>query len=120
MSMCPRGCGHHLAMAERQGISIDYCPQCRGIWLDHGELEKFIELAELGAGRAASPSQPHQVPQELMPPRDPRHDERYRDDRYRDDRYRDDRDRDDRSRRRRDDDDDDDRGGLRSIFDFFT
>jgi len=30
-------------MAERQGIEIDYCPQCRGIWLDRGELEKLIE-----------------------------------------------------------------------------
>jgi hypothetical protein len=30
-------------MAERQGIEIDYCPQCRGIWLDRGELDKIIE-----------------------------------------------------------------------------
>ncbi len=30
-------------MAERQGVQIDYCPQCRGIWLDHGELEKIVQ-----------------------------------------------------------------------------
>jgi Zn-finger nucleic acid-binding protein len=30
-------------MTERQGIEIDYCPQCRGVWLDRGELDKIIE-----------------------------------------------------------------------------
>jgi hypothetical protein len=30
-------------MSEKQGIEIDYCPQCRGIWLDRGELDKIIE-----------------------------------------------------------------------------
>ncbi len=30
-------------MSERQGIEIDYCPQCRGVWLDRGELDKLIE-----------------------------------------------------------------------------
>ncbi len=32
-----------LRIAERQGIEIDYCPQCRGVWLDRGELDKIIE-----------------------------------------------------------------------------
>lgn len=32
-----------LVMSERQGIEIDYCPSCRGIWLDRGELDKLIE-----------------------------------------------------------------------------
>lgn len=32
-----------LVMAERQGIEIDYCPNCRGVWLDRGELDKLIE-----------------------------------------------------------------------------
>ncbi len=32
-----------LRMTERQGIEIDYCPQCRGVWLDRGELDKMIE-----------------------------------------------------------------------------
>ena len=30
-------------MSEKSGIEIDYCPECRGIWLDHGELEKIME-----------------------------------------------------------------------------
>ena len=32
-------------MTERQGIEIDYCPKCRGVWLDRGELDKLIERA---------------------------------------------------------------------------
>ena len=32
-----------LVMTERQGIEIDYCPQCRGVWLDRGELDKIID-----------------------------------------------------------------------------
>ena len=32
-----------LVMSERQGVEIDYCPQCRGVWLDRGELDKIIE-----------------------------------------------------------------------------
>jgi uncharacterized protein len=32
-----------LAMSERQGIEVDYCPKCRGVWLDRGELDKIIE-----------------------------------------------------------------------------
>ena len=39
---CP-SCIVPLVMSERQGIEIDYCPQCRGIWLDRGELDKIIE-----------------------------------------------------------------------------
>lgn len=35
--------GTTLTMAERQGIEIDYCPTCRGVWLDRGELDKIIE-----------------------------------------------------------------------------
>jgi len=39
---CPI-CEIELAMTERQGVEIDYCPKCRGIWLDRGELDKIIE-----------------------------------------------------------------------------
>jgi Zn-finger nucleic acid-binding protein len=39
---CP-SCKVPLVMSDRQGIEIDYCPQCRGIWLDRGELDKIIE-----------------------------------------------------------------------------
>lgn len=35
-------------MSERQGIEIDYCPACRGIWLDRGELDKLLERATTG------------------------------------------------------------------------
>lgn len=39
---CPRD-NIDLVMADRQGIEIDYCPTCRGVWLDRGELDKVIE-----------------------------------------------------------------------------
>jgi uncharacterized protein len=39
---CPV-CNVDLTMSERQGIEIDYCPKCRGVWLDRGELDKIIE-----------------------------------------------------------------------------
>lgn len=35
--------GAQLVMADRSGVEIDYCPQCRGVWLDRGELDKIIE-----------------------------------------------------------------------------
>ena len=43
-------------MSERQGIEIDYCPSCRGVWLDRGELDKIIERS--GAAEQAAPSSP--------------------------------------------------------------
>ena len=56
-----------LVMSERQGIEIDYCPTCRGVWLDRGELDKIIERS--AAAPVAPPPQP-----------DPRHHrEPYRD-----------------------------------------
>ncbi len=39
---CPN-CNEMLVMTERQGVEIDYCPKCRGVWLDKGELDKIIE-----------------------------------------------------------------------------
>ncbi|HEV2073253.1 MAG TPA: zf-TFIIB domain-containing protein [Thermomicrobiales bacterium] len=45
-----------LVMTERQGVEIDYCPTCRGVWLDRGELDKIIDRSEeLNAGRASAP-----------------------------------------------------------------
>ena len=35
--------GSDLVMTDRSGVEIDYCPQCRGVWLDRGELDKIIE-----------------------------------------------------------------------------
>lgn len=40
---CPVCRDPDLVMTDRQGIEIDYCPQCRGVWLDRGELDKIIE-----------------------------------------------------------------------------
>lgn len=70
MSACPRNCGVDLLMAERQGIQIDYCPKCRGVWLDHGELEKIMER-EAAYDRERSMSHEQRARQEmdqLMPP----------------------------------------------------
>ena len=50
--------GIPLVMSDRQGIEIDYCPQCRGVWLDRGELDKIIERsASLTAGGNDAQSQ---------------------------------------------------------------
>ncbi len=46
--------GATLVMSERSGIEIDYCPTCRGVWLDRGELDKIIER---NAADAAPPQQ---------------------------------------------------------------
>ena len=43
-------------MSERQGIEIDYCPQCRGVWLDRGELDKIIERSVAGPKAEAAPA----------------------------------------------------------------
>ena len=42
--------GETLVMADRSGVEIDYCPRCRGVWLDRGELDKIIERAGPSAG----------------------------------------------------------------------
>ncbi|MGH6621351.1 MAG: zf-TFIIB domain-containing protein [Alphaproteobacteria bacterium] len=47
-----------LVMSERQGIEIDYCPKCRGVWLDRGELDKIIERNAASEAAAPSPRQP--------------------------------------------------------------
>jgi Zn-finger nucleic acid-binding protein len=54
---CPV-CAVPLVMSERQSVEIDYCPQCRGVWLDRGELDKIIERA---ATEQPSYSPPQQV-----------------------------------------------------------
>jgi len=54
-------------MSERQGIEIDYCPKCRGVWLDRGELDKIIE-------RSAGAAAPSGVPvRAAAPPPQPQH-----------------------------------------------
>lgn len=71
---CPL-CNVDLVMSERQGIEIDYCPQCRGVWLDRGELDKIIERS---AALSASAPAPH---------RDERRYEDRRSDKHYDDDY---------------------------------
>lgn len=46
---CPTCPDATLVMTERQGVEIDYCPSCRGVWLDRGELDKLIERSALAA-----------------------------------------------------------------------
>ncbi len=48
---CPV-CNVELNLSERQGIEIDYCPKCRGIWLDRGEIDKIIERSSKEAAGA--------------------------------------------------------------------
>ncbi len=59
---CPTCTETSLVMTERQGVEIDYCPQCRGVWLDRGELDKLIErsgaVVAAPSGSAASRSRP--------------------------------------------------------------
>ena len=50
--------GAVLDMSERQGVEIDYCPTCRGVWLDRGELDKLIERSETWSPQSAAPVQP--------------------------------------------------------------
>lgn len=82
---CPVCSDVQLAISSREGVEIDYCPQCRGVWLDRGELDKILDRV------AAAPAPPPPPRQEA--PRDDRRDDRRDDGRY-DDRDRD-RDRDD-------------------------
>ena len=45
-----------LVMSERSGIEIDYCPECRGVWLDRGELDKILERAAADVAPAPAPT----------------------------------------------------------------
>ena len=61
--------GTTLTMSERAGIEIDYCPTCRGVWLDRGELDKIIERnSETTASAPTPPQQPAPPPQAPYPP----------------------------------------------------
>ena len=59
-------------MTDRQGVDIDFCPQCRGVWLDRGELDKIIERSGLSASPVSQPAAP---PPQSPPPRDYRRDD---------------------------------------------
>ncbi|EDM71703.1 hypothetical protein RAZWK3B_20161 [Roseobacter sp. AzwK-3b] len=48
--------GEQLVMTDRAGVEIDYCPKCRGVWLDRGELDKIIEQSAPRGGGSAGGS----------------------------------------------------------------
>jgi Zn-finger nucleic acid-binding protein len=63
--------GTQLQMTERQGVEVDYCPKCRGVWLDRGELDKIIDrsapavaLEEPATARAAPPRETRADPRQ--------------------------------------------------------
>ena len=109
--LCPVD-GATLEMSSRHGIEIDYCPKCRGVWLDRGELEKIVEREAVFAAPVVQPEPAGRAPAQPVrrePP--PAHEARQPD-----------------RRRDFDDDDDDDRhkrgtrrgrgGFLSELFDF--
>lgn len=68
--LCPHCKTTKLSISERQGIEIDFCPDCRGIWLDRGELDKILEKSRADE-----------------PPREAREERRYEDRKYEDRKY---------------------------------
>jgi hypothetical protein len=73
---CPV-CAVELKIYERQGIEVDYCPQCQGVWLDRGELDRIIEAAsEEMPTQSAAPLPTYQPQAAPAPRRDKRHEER--------------------------------------------
>jgi len=79
---CPSCPETTLVMTDRQGIEIDYCPACRGIWLDRGELDKLLERAATATAPAvaapASRPQPKPDFEDSDYRRGPRVEHRYR------------------------------------------
>lgn len=93
--------GTALLMTERQGVEIDYCPTCRGVWLDRGELDKIIEKATPAVvlpdpdpePLPSAPPAPAPEPVRMERPKEAAHrshSKKSKKDRYRDDRYKDD------------------------------
>lgn len=70
---CPV-CQVALLMSDRQGIEIDYCPKCRGVWLDRGELDKIIERSLSGA---AAPQPDYRSQSQAFPSRQGSHEAEY-------------------------------------------
>ena len=68
---CPV-CEVPLSISSREGVEIDFCPQCRGVWLDRGELDKILDRVAVTAPVAAAPARGYEEP-------------RYEEPRYRDD-----------------------------------
>lgn len=86
---CPV-CNVELKITDRQGVEIDYCPECRGVWLDRGELDKLIErTAQMESQPASLPPRREHRENDYYPEYDDDDDyKRKNDDRYRgEDRY---------------------------------
>jgi len=64
---CPTCTTVDLVMSERQGIEIDYCPTCRGVWLDRGELDKVIERSAAYAAQPLAAPAPQAAPVQAQP-----------------------------------------------------
>jgi Zn-finger nucleic acid-binding protein len=72
---CPTCATTDLLMTERLNIEIDYCPQCRGVWLDRGELDKIIERSVREAAPVvATAAAPAALPQNASRPLQPQYD----------------------------------------------
>ncbi len=65
-----------LVMSERAGVEIDYCPECRGVWLDRGELDKILDRAQAEASPSVAPP-PNRDVQYSSRPSDDDRDRRY-------------------------------------------
>lgn len=63
---CPVCKDTQLTMSTRENVEIDYCPQCRGVWLDRGELDKIIERSERDTAQSAA-----STPQPALPAQQP-------------------------------------------------
>jgi Zn-finger nucleic acid-binding protein len=79
--LCPK-CHNVMHQYERNGVTVDQCTECKGLFLDRGELEKLVAAETSWYGGSAAPPQPGYEPRY-----EPRHEERYEERRY-DPRYR--------------------------------
>ncbi|MFG6416118.1 zf-TFIIB domain-containing protein [Roseateles sp. DC23W] len=64
---CPVCPDSTLLMSDRQGVEIDYCPSCRGVWLDRGELDKLVQLAGNNGVPATAAPTASSLPQHPAP-----------------------------------------------------
>jgi uncharacterized protein len=65
-----------LVMSDRQGVEIDYCPKCRGVWLDRGELDKIIERMDSSSSSQPQREERREERREEYRPREEHHDDR--------------------------------------------
>ncbi|NTW51636.1 MAG: hypothetical protein HGB22_03510 [Chlorobiaceae bacterium] len=70
---CP-ACNSSLLMTERQGIEIDYCPECRGVWLDRGELDKIVQKSSFASTPEIYQREPRQEERSNVDGHDNHHD----------------------------------------------